>query len=232
MEPGWRVALTGRAPCADGALTIRPDIGESESRAYRQPSSLTFGYRPVTPAVCGDMGDDDMGHLSALVALLGALTLLNLLLTFGIIRRLRTRPANPIVTTPGFLSPGTLIGDFTGHDLDGRPVSRSALSGRTLVGFFSPGCDACRDMLPDFVAAAAAFGRDRTLAIVMSGVASASDYLPALTPVARVVPDDPDGPLISAFAITAFPSFFVVAADGRIVAGGVALDDLPIAAVA
>jgi hypothetical protein len=125
MEPGWRVALTGRAPCADGALTIRPDIGESESIAYRQPSSLTFGYRPVTPAVCGDMGDDDMGHLSALVALLGALTLLNLLLTIGIIRRLRTR-----------------------------------------------------------------------------------------------------------FAITAFPSFFVVAADGRIVAGGVALDDLPIAAVA
>jgi hypothetical protein len=172
-----------------------------------------------------------MAYLYALVGLFGALTLLNLLLTFGIIRRLRHRPPGTIVTTPGFLTPGTLIGDFTGRDLDGRPVSRGELSGRTLVGFFSPGCDACRDRLPDF-AAARVFGPDRSLAIVMGGAVSASDYLPSLTPVARVVPDDPDGPLISAFAITTVPSFFVVDADGRVVAGGVTLDGLPVAAVA
>ncbi|WP_433790278.1 hypothetical protein [Actinoplanes sp. CA-252034] len=173
-----------------------------------------------------------MATLYALVALFGALTLLNLLLTFGVIRRLRTRPANTIVSTPGFLTPGSLIGDFTAHDRDGRAVSRTELSGRTLIGFFSPGCDACRDRLPDFVSAAGVFGRERSLAIVMSDALSASDYLPSLTPVARVVLDEPDGPLISAFAITAFPSFFVVGPDARIVAGGVALDDLPIAAVA
>jgi thiol-disulfide isomerase/thioredoxin len=173
-----------------------------------------------------------MTYLHVLVALFGALTLLNLLLTFGVIRRLRERPANTIVATPGFPAPGTLIGDFTSRDLDGRPVSRSELSGRTLVGFFSPGCDACRDRLPDFVSAAASFGPQRSLAIVMSDAASASDYLPSLTPAARVVLDDPDGPLISAFAITAFPSFFVVGDGGRIVAGGVTLTGLPVAAVA
>jgi hypothetical protein len=173
-----------------------------------------------------------MAYLYALVGLFGALTLLNLLLTFGIIRRLRDRPPNTIVTTPGFLTPGTLVGDFTGRDLDGRPVSRGDLSGRTLVGFFSPGCDACRDRLPDFVAAARVFGPDRSLAIVMSDAVSASDYLPSLAPVARVVLDAPDGPLISAFAITAVPSFFVVGAGGRVVAAGVALDDLPVTAVA
>jgi hypothetical protein len=158
-----------------------------------------------------------VAYLYALVTVFGALTLLNLLLTFGIIRRLR-RPT----TT------GTVIGDFTAPDVDGRPVSPVELAGRTLVGFFSPGCDACRESLADFAAAARS---QRALAVVMSDAASASEYLPSLTPVSRVVLQEPGGPLIRAFPVTSFPSFFVVES-GRVVAGSASLEDLPISVAA
>jgi hypothetical protein len=154
-----------------------------------------------------------VAYLYALVAVFGALSLLNLLLTFGIIRRLRrSTPTN------------ALVGDFTAEDLDGRPVSSTELAGRTLVGFFSPGCDACRERLADFAAAARS---QQALAVVTSDAASAAEYLPSLTPVSRVVLQEPDGPLVRAFPVTSFPSFFVVES-GRVVAGGATLEDLPI----
>ncbi|MBO3741491.1 TlpA family protein disulfide reductase [Actinoplanes flavus] len=169
-----------------------------------------------------------MGYLYALVAVLSAISVLNLLLTLGIIRRLRSRPMNQPVDYPGVLPAGTVLEDFAARDLRGRPVSRDELSGRTLVGFFSPGCSSCLDRLPDFVAVSAAFGRERSWAVLLGDVASAGEYLPSLEPVARVVPQDPDGPLISAFSVSAFPTFFVVDATGRILASGLTTDDLSV----
>jgi hypothetical protein len=78
------------------------------------------------------------------------------------------------------------------------------------------------------VAASAAFGPERSLAVVIGGAESAGDYLPSLEPVARVVPQHPDGPLISAFSVSAFLTFFVVDATGRILAGGLTIDDLSV----
>ncbi|MEV4279952.1 TlpA family protein disulfide reductase [Actinoplanes xinjiangensis] len=173
-----------------------------------------------------------MSVLYGLVALFGAITLLNLLLTFGIIRRLRQRPATGSATYPGMLPSGSLVGDFTARDLLGQPLSRADLDGRTLIGFFSPGCDACTEQLPAFVAAARSVGPRRCWAVVTGDAESASPYLPSLEPVARVVLENEDDSLLSAFSVQAFPSFFVVDATGRVVAGGVAVDDLPVAAAA
>jgi hypothetical protein len=172
--------------------------------------------------------------LYVLVALFGALTLLNLLLTFGIIRRLRQRPATGPATYPGVLPSGSLVGDFAARDLRQQPLSRADLDGRTLVGFFSPGCDACSEQLPAFVAAArsADFGPRHSWAVVVGDAESASPYLPSLEPVARVALQNEDDSLLSAFSVQAFPAFFVVDATGRVVAGGAAVDDLPVAAVA
>lgn len=39
--------------------------------------------------------------------------------------------------------------------MDGLPVSRDLLTDETLVGFFSPGCPACKEQLPKFVEFAA-----------------------------------------------------------------------------
>jgi hypothetical protein len=169
-----------------------------------------------------------MGYLYALVAVLTAISVLNLLLTLGIIRRLRSRPASRSADDSGVLPIGAVAGEFAARDLRNRPVSRDDLSGRTLVGFFSPGCSSCRERLPDFVAASATFGPERSLAVVLGGTESAGEYLPALEPVARVVPQDPDGPLISAFSVSAFPTFFVVDATGRVLAGGHTIDDVSV----
>jgi hypothetical protein len=169
-----------------------------------------------------------MAYLYALVAVLTAVSLLNLLLILGVIRRLRSRPVSRLVDHSAVLPVGAVAGEFTARDLRDRPVSRDGLSGRTLVGFFSPGCSPCLDRLPDFVAASAAFGPERSLAVVIGDAGSAGEYLPSLEPVARVVPQNPDGPLISAFSVSAFPTFFVVDATGRILAGGLTLDDLSV----
>lgn len=175
-----------------------------------------------------------MAVLYVLVALFGALTLLNLLLTFGIIRRLRERPAAGPATYPGVLPSGSLVGDFATRDLRQQPLSRADLDGRTLVGFFSPGCDACTEQLPAFVAAArsTASGPRRSWAVVVGDAESASQYLPSLEPVARVILQNEDESLLTAFSVQAFPYFFVVDAAGRVVAGSVAVDDLPVAAAA
>ncbi|GAA0444861.1 hypothetical protein Aca07nite_54140 [Actinoplanes capillaceus] len=175
-----------------------------------------------------DYGGRSVGYLYALVAVLSAVSILNLLLTLGIIRRLRSRPMSRPVDYPGVLPVGAVAGNFAAPDIRGRPVSREELSGHTLVGFFSPGCAPCRERLPDFVAVSAAFGPERSWAVVLGDVASAGEYLPSLEPVARVVPQNPDGPLISAFSVSAFPTFFVVDATGRILAGGPTTDDLPV----
>lgn len=167
-----------------------------------------------------------MGYLYALVAVLSAISILNLLLTLGIIRRLRSRSMSRPVNYPGVLPVGAVVGDFVAGDLRGRPVSRDELSGHTVVGFFSPGCSSCVERLPDFVAASAAFGPERSLAVVVGDDESAGEYLPSLAAVARVVLQDPDGPLISAFSVSAFPTFFVVDATGRVVAAGLTTDDL------
>lgn len=169
-----------------------------------------------------------MGYLYALVAVLSAVSILNLLLTLGIIRRLRSRPMSRPVNHPGVLPVGAVAGNFAAWDLRDRPVSRDELSGHTVVGFFSPGCPSCLERLPDFVAVSAAFGPERSWAVVVGDAESAGEYLPSLEPVARVVLQNPDGPLISAFSVSAFPTFFVVDATGRVLAGGLTTDDLSV----
>lgn len=81
-----------------------------------------------------------MPYLAAAVVLIGLLCVLNLLLTVGLIRRLREqgpgRPGN--AAPPTALGPGSRIGDFTTRTTGGEPVSHEDLTG--LVGFFSAGC--------------------------------------------------------------------------------------------
>ncbi|MEV4641155.1 TlpA disulfide reductase family protein [Actinoplanes sp. NPDC049548] len=169
-----------------------------------------------------------MRYLYVLVAVLSAISILNLLLTFGIIRRLRSQPMGRPVNYPGVLPVGAVAGDFAAWDIQDRPVSRDDLSGRTLVGFFSPGCSSCLERLPDFVAVSAAFGPERSWAVVLGDVEQAGEYLPSLEPVARVVLQDPDGPLMSAFSVSAFPTFFVVDAGGRVLSSGLTTEDLSV----
>lgn len=170
----------------------------------------------------------------ALVAVVGVVAVLNLLLTVGVIRRLRehTERLSSLGGPPGaaMLAAGQRVGEFATTTIDGEPVARDLLSGRTLVGAFTPGCGACTERLPDFLARAKDFpgGPARVLAIVAGDSAGAASYRDQLAEVARVVVEPPGGPLLTALKVSRFPAFGLLDAEGVVVASGWTLDHLPL----
>ncbi|MGK5554648.1 TlpA family protein disulfide reductase [Actinomadura kijaniata] len=172
-----------------------------------------------------------MPYLVAAVVLVGALSLLNLLLTLGILRRMRADALRPGGNAghgvdPFALKPGSPVGEFTALTSEGDPVTRETLTG--VVGFFSAGCEPCHELLPDFVARARELGRDHVLAVVGG---DDRDLVAALTPVARVVLAEPDGgPVARAFRNEWTPALYLVGPDGRIAATAARVEELPVPA--
>ncbi|MCX4680166.1 peroxiredoxin family protein [Streptomyces sp. NBC_01433] len=102
-----------------------------------------------------------MNPLAVAILAVGALALVNLVLTVGVVRRLREhsdlleRAPVPAVGMPegmsGIAAVGTPIPSFTAGPPD-SPVTDRDLADGTLVAFFSPTCAPCRDKLPGFAA--------------------------------------------------------------------------------
>ncbi|WP_432746903.1 hypothetical protein H7827_20765 [Streptomyces sp. JH002] len=150
-----------------------------------------------------------------------AVTALNLLLCYGIIRRLRAEPAH---------GPGPIPTDHTVTGLRvGVPVALPA-GAPTLVGFFSPGCGACADLLPAFTKAAEAHpgGTGEVTAVVVEAVPDSGSriYLDALAPVAEVLRVPPDSPWVTAFGVTGFPQVHALTEDGALRWSAVGPSDL------
>ncbi|MFV2195698.1 TlpA disulfide reductase family protein [Nocardiopsis sp. LOL_012] len=174
--------------------------------------------------------------LTVLCALVGALCLLNILLTVGVIRRLKEhtetieqlRSAVPVLPGQIMLPAGEEVADFSAETTDGTTVSRDALEGETLVGVFSPGCSACAEQLPLFTDLAGSYpgGRDRVLAVVVGGAEEAADEIARLTPVARVVQEEHGGTTAPAFGVNGFPAMARIDATGRVLASGYSVEAL------
>ncbi|MFI9596338.1 TlpA disulfide reductase family protein [Nonomuraea sp. NPDC052265] len=156
--------------------------------------------------------------------LVGALCLFDLVLTLGVVRRLREHTTQlQSLLSHGDRSPGRAggdVGDFLATTVDGEQVSRDLLTGETLVAFFSPGCTTCRETLPEFVEFARALpgGRRQVLAVLAGDREDSDEMVRTLTPVARVALEDFDGELSRAFAVDAFPSHYVVDSTGALLA--------------
>lgn len=177
-----------------------------------------------------------MPVLAAAVVLTAVICLLNLLLTFGVIRRLRDhdrRLAESGGPLRRRLDPGAQIGPFTATATDGRTVSAATLPPRSIIGFFSPTCQPCLEQMPLFADFAAGLpgGRDQALAVLCGPAQEAAPLAGQLEPVARVVLEESGGALAGAFATMAFPSIFVTDDEGRIQASGGTVDLLRAAAV-
>jgi hypothetical protein len=165
------------------------------------------------------------------VAFVGALCLLNLLLTFGVIRRLRVH--TDLLSRRGggeqptvMLGTGELVAEFETSTVDGRVLSRDRLSGSTLVAFFSPHCQACVEQLPRFVDRAAAVpgGREQVVAVLVGGEAETREQRERLEPVAQIVMDTPSGVVPRAFSVVGFPAFALLEPDGTVSASGYDVD--------
>jgi AhpC/TSA family len=166
-----------------------------------------------------------MPYLVAAVVLIGLLCVLNLLLTVGLIRRLRAQGVEqgPYGGPPTVLRPGSEIGEFTTTTTDGEPVSHEDLSG--LVGFFSAGCEPCHELAPRFARHAAAAPRQDVLAVVTG---DDPELVAILAPAARVVTEDDGGAVTGAFQNAWTPALYLIDAEHRVVATGGRLEDLPV----
>ncbi|HEU5353251.1 MAG TPA: hypothetical protein VFU65_02260 [Actinocrinis sp.] len=164
--------------------------------------------------------------LIALAVVVGAVSLLNLVLVLGVVRRLREHadrisrlspePPNPMLAVAQQAEP------FDAVTVEGEHVSRAALSGLTLVGVFSPNCPACAERLPRFLELAGSYpgGRGRVLAVVVGERDEAGDQIAALSPVARVVLETMEGSITKALRIRGFPAFGVLDESGTVVSAG------------
>ncbi|MFF9345727.1 hypothetical protein [Streptomyces sp. NPDC014734] len=164
-----------------------------------------------------------MSYLIAAVVLVGALCLLDLLLTVGLVRRLRARDSTRAPATgfadEGMLPPGGVVGDFETRTVDGGLLRGRDLGTGSVVVFLSPGCPPCHAQLPRVVAALASAPASGAVAVVAGGTAGDPDteeLLTELGPVARVVHEGMAGPVTAAFAARAFPVVCRVRAAGDV----------------
>ncbi|MEV4543206.1 peroxiredoxin family protein [Micromonospora echinaurantiaca] len=166
----------------------------------------------------------------AALVVLAVLALLNLLLTFGVIRKLREHTqelarARPPVTLPV----GAQVPDFTAPTAGGDVVSIASLrASGGLVVFLAPDCSGCQEQLPAARSALAeALDTPVAVLVVLTRLRPAPERedseraelvtaLGVLDSRAAIVHEPLDGALQSAFQVAAFPAFYLVDTDGRV----------------
>jgi thiol-disulfide isomerase/thioredoxin len=174
-----------------------------------------------------------MSVLIAAVVFVGALCLFDLVLSLGVIRRLReqsTQLTSLLGAGPGALTTvavGQVVGAFTASTTTGETVTRDRLEDMTLVGFFSPNCAPCAAQLPQFVTYAETFAGP-VLAIAAGPPEQTADLVAALSGIARVVAEADDGAVSAAFGVRGYPTLLLVDASGRVQASGTAVAALPV----
>lgn len=166
----------------------------------------------------------------ALASVAIVLCLIDLLLTVGVIRRLRQDNERRREQEPPVTRLGGRVGAFDAVTSRGEPISQEFFSGgTTLVGVFAEGCPPCEEQVPEFIAHARDFpgGRNRVLALVLSMGGNAAAKIDELARVATVVEErHPEGPVGSALRIQGYPTYCIVGPRGVIRVAGATLDEL------
>lgn len=158
-----------------------------------------------------------MPFLIAAVVFVGVLSLFNLVLTLGVLRRLREhtaeleRLAGRSMLMP--YDPGVLVG---------RTLPEAA-AGARLVGFFDVGCSTCHERAPEFAAAA---GNQPALAVITGDAGTADDLVGVVGGGSSVITGEDAGRIAQTLGVEAFPTFLRVDTDGRIVAADTELAGL------
>jgi hypothetical protein len=171
-----------------------------------------------------------MELLVAGLVLVGALVVVDLVLTLGVIRRLREHSALISRALDGsggvsdFMLPkGSALPELRATTVDGLSAPDS---GPLLIGFFSPTCKACVRRLPGFVDYARAFD-GRVLGIAVGAPEDVRGIVDELRPVAEVVVEPADGPLANVLRVKGLPAMATVGPDNVVVASGFELAALP-----
>jgi hypothetical protein len=166
-----------------------------------------------------------MSILVVAVVIVGVLCLTDLLLTFGIIRRLREHTAllsqhgGADVPVIG-LAVGEVPAAFAVPTTDEQLLTGP--DGLHLVAFFSSSCSICPKRVPPFTDYVRTnhFRRDEVLAVVLGAADEPPPYLDQLSTVAQVWREPEDGELARAFKVSGYPAFCLLDADGAVLASG------------
>jgi thiol-disulfide isomerase/thioredoxin len=183
-----------------------------------------------------------MVYIVAALVLLTAITVLNLLFTLGVVRRLREHTelisqagAGHGESKPeGVLAAGETVAAFSATSVDGRRVDQDSFDEDAMVGFFSPNCAPCKERMPEFVALASALPADRrqVFAVVIGDEDTAADMVTQLRGVATVVTGKAAEPMAEAFGTSAYPALYRMAPDGVVAASGHSMVVYPVLASA
>jgi hypothetical protein len=163
-----------------------------------------------------------MSIVIAAVAVVGVVCLLDLLLTFGVIRRLRehtemlTASGGP-ATPPQGLPAGELPGPFAGLTTGAELVQGA--TGLRVVAFFATWCSVCPERVRPFIDYLRAhdFTRDSVLAVSVGPDDAPPAHLAELAGVAQICVEKDNGEIARAFKVTGFPVFYLLDTDGAVV---------------
>lgn len=146
--------------------------------------------------------------LTTAVVLLGVIVVLHVLLTFGLvtkIRELQQHGGGLPARDPDLPQAGLVVRPFSVTDVDGVEITEAALDGPVRVGFFAAGCAPCTTLSD----ALAADPPVEPFIALVDGDPEADitkRLLAKLGGVGRVALIDVGHPVITAFAITSFPT--------------------------
>jgi hypothetical protein len=174
-----------------------------------------------------------MAILTAAVIAVGVLCLLDLLMTFGVIRRLReheemiSKSGHAAMPPTSGLLPSEHAAAFTAVTAAGDLLTGA--SGLRVAAFFSTMCSVCPERVEPFVSYLGGhqFAPDSVLAVVVAPGGDRPPYTERLATVARICFETEDGELAKAFKVQGFPAFCLLDGDGAVVASSYDPANLP-----
>jgi hypothetical protein len=172
-----------------------------------------------------------MPVLIAAMAVVGAVCLVDLLLTFGVVRRLRehTEMLTPAGSDrrPSGLAAGELPGTFATVTTDGELVHGT--TGLRVVAFFASWCSVCPERVRPFAGYLRAHGisPDSVLAVSVGPDDAPPAYLTELEGLAQICLEKDNGEIAQAFKVNGFPMFYLLEVGGTVVVSGYDPSSLP-----
>jgi peroxiredoxin len=161
--------------------------------------------------------------LEAVVLLLTIVVVGNLLLTWGMVRRLRNLQEQVGLAfgpLQNGLAPGDPAPDFFAVTASGDRVTRDELvRSETVLAFFSPTCSACESHIPSVrqLAGLAPGSGPAVVAVVDGRVDESSHLVDEMEgDVVMVFAPRSENDLLEDYRVNAYPSYYVISPDGRI----------------
>lgn len=161
------------------------------------------------------------GDIAMYYALIGlvAITLFNLILLYGVIRRLREHSEKLASVGQSGVSPGKLIkasgesvGNFTAMSVDGTKFDNASLESQATVGFFLSDCAPCKELMPSFIerASSAKSGPQNFYAVLVGDSWESETFYSALRDSATITLASYEDSVVKAFGVEGFPAVCTV----------------------